>query len=290
MGEEQLPLDAINQRYHYDAPMLGALLDTLCATGFLQKNNSLYSIPETERKFLLKDSPDYKLGIIGVTFTYDHLAGLERRLESKENIFEPSAEEWQAVTNATKRFVHPFMNLVREGKIGDIGGKWIDVGTGQGDYLLELALYEQNFYGLGLDTCPRVIQSAEATSKDYKGKDLSDKVIFSTDDFLEVDGSGYDTVMFNHLFHGVGEEMAIKFLEKAQQFASRVVIQEVCKTGYQHPITFLADINFRLSLPNGRVFWKSEIEEMVKHSGFKKVESIPLHTDSPGFYVMVGYK
>ncbi len=290
VGNDNLTLEDINGRYNYDKPMLEAFLDTLCATGFLEKVESEYRIPTNERRFLLKSSEDYKLGVVGVTFTYDHLSELEKRLESSENIIEHDGNEWQAVTNATKRFVNPFMSLVKDGKIGNIKGAWIDVGTGQGSYLLALAAYETDFKGLGLDTCYEVVQSARENSKDYVGEDLSDRVRFSTEDFMQIDGIDYDTVMFNNVFHVVGYDVANNFLMKSQEFAERVIIQEIHKKGYENPIAFLADLNFRMSLPNGRVFWKDEIESLVKESGFTKIETMHLPTDSKGIYLTVGCK
>ncbi len=290
VGNDNLTLEDINGRYNYDKPMLEAFLDTLCATGFLEKDGSKYSIPENERRFLLKGNEDYKLGVVGVTFTYDRLTHLKERLESKDNIFEPSPEEWQAITNATKRFVNPFMGLVKDGKIGNIKGAWIDVGTGQGSYLLALAAYETDFKGLGLDTCYEVVQSARENSKDYVGEDLSDRVRFSTEDFMQIDGIDYDTVMFNHLFHGVGEEIAKKYLKKAAEFADRIIVQEIYKDGYEEAVPYLADINFRLSLPNGKVFSKDEVENMIKDSGYEGIKSIHLPTDSAGFYITIANK
>src|SRR3989344_2559337 len=217
----------------FDFFSLKSLLNSLVAAGYLIKNSEYYSLAEKTEESLVRKSNNYIGDIVYIFNLYGNLKQYKERLCGKIMPVEDSL--WESITKAPMRIARPAVDslMIAFPELKRQGIFFVDVGCGRGKYLKQLAISNENFSGLGLDMNENIVSFANENTKDFSGRiSIKNADFFSAEFSGLIPGNMADGVMFNNIFHLVGDESSALLAKKACSLlkkGGRVYILDIYK-------------------------------------------------------------
>lgn len=161
----------------------------------------------------------------------------------------------------------------------------LDVGCGQGVYLLQLARALPHATLLGIDPTRRVVEDARARLASLMPSPPEVREAHLED----VEGM-FDVVLINQIFHVTGVDVAAQLLRQARMRLAPggyVFVQEILD-GSDDPSPALFGLNMRLLFDQGCVLTLNEQVDLMKHAGFTRVDIHPIDGSTPGLAYVSG--
>lgn len=285
-------VNEICKKFGWDEVALESLLNALTASGYLIKRNNGFLLSNTTKKYLIKKSNTYMGDMMYILNMYKNFEFYQKRLEGQT--LKVDSQLWKDITTATSRMAKPAIEKLvtlhpslKKEKI-----TILDFGCGKGDYLKLLANINPKLRGIGIDFDLKVINSAKNNIKKAK---LSNRIQIIKSDFNNFNlGKKVDSVMFNHIFHLLGDKTSFNLAEKASKLLNkngRICVLELLKksdTNQKFPAFF--DMNMKLHFKEGKCFVKKELHALLKKAGFSDITTHYLSMDTPNVGYTIGIK
>jgi O-methyltransferase domain/Dimerisation domain len=261
-------------------------LDTLVALGFLQRANGKYSNTPSTDKFLDKRKPSYVGGILEMAnrrlfpFWANLTAALrtgELQNEAKGGGPNPFSALYADPENL-KGFLKA-MTGISTGANRLIASKFpwknsktaVDVGTAQGDLIVQVALANSHISGIGFD-----LAEVAPTFEEYVATNgLTSRVTFRAGSFFEQDLPEADVVMMGHILHDWNlEEKKIlvrKSFEAVPQGGALIVYDSIIDDDRsKNAFGLLMSLNMLIETPGGFDYTGADCVAWMKEVGFRE--------------------
>lgn len=280
-----------------------ALINLLCALGFLTKRNGAYHPTELARNYLLPHSPYYWGGVL---HTVKHMPishamiweALHRDTGNVSRLTKPFTDDWeqntlsqeQARKFTAKMHSHGFaaaVTLARSRIFHDVRSL-LDIGGGSGAYSIALAATHPHLHC----TIAELPQVCPITQQYIDAFDLADRVrTLALDMFKDRWPHGQDAILFSDILHDWERSRCLWLLKNSYEHlpsGGRIFLHEVLlnddKIG---PLAANAYSLAMLLVTKGQQFTAGELEGMLAEAGFIDISSAPAHA----YYSLVsGYK
>jgi SAM-dependent methyltransferase len=271
----------------YDPSALRALVRGLVACGHLTLDErDVCTLTESARRYFLRGSDSYlgdALSFLRTTNMYQSYPNILREGGS----IGLTDEQWSYVTRGSamyaragvKTIIRAYSGLARREDL-----RLLDVGCGQGTYLLELGKVLPRMQAVGIDPTLRVVEDARSNVKD-----LAPRIRIEHARLVDICDQ-FDVVLINQVFHVIGVSESKALLENARKRlvpGGRVFVQEIVMTG-DEPATALFGFNMRLLFDRGTVLDIDEIVTLMVESGFDDVRVHPIPGPTPGLVYVSG--
>jgi len=261
------------------------LLDALVAMGLLTKKDDNYANTKESLMYLRKSSPQY----LGYMISHHHnLVESWAKLPQVIKTGKPSRESVAFSDEETiENFIMGMFNnaLFVAPQIAeqvDLSkyNNMLDLGGGPGTYCIHFCLKYKNLKGTILDL-PTTRIFAEKTINRFKVKD---RVSFVEGNFVndEIKGS-YDVVWLSHILHGEGPEVCEQILKKASAVLKPggvILIHDFILNDTMDGPLFpaLFSLNMLVGTGSGQSYSEKLLFEMLRKTGFKNINRIPIDT------------
>lgn len=283
----------IAERFELSERACEALINLLCALGFLAKRNGLFHISELARNYLLPDSPYYWGGVLHTVkhmpVSHDMiLEAIRRDTGGDARLAKPFTEDWenntlaqeQARSFTAKMHSHGFPAAVALARSGRLSGtrQLLDIGGGSGCYSIALAAADPVVQCTVADlpaVCP-------VTQHYIDSFGLTDRVrTLALDMFNDPWPRGQDAILFSDILHDWERSRCLWLIKTSYENlprGGRIFLHEVLleddKIG---PPTANAYSLAMLLVTKGQQFSARELEVMLAESGFTDIISCPSH-------------
>ena len=261
-------------------------LDALVALGFLdRRDGKYYNTPSTDF-FLDKRKPSYVGGMLEMANhrLYSHwnnlTAGLrtgEQQNEAKGGGASPFAALYSDPARL-KQFLGAMSGISRGANMA-IAHKFpweghktaVDVGTAQGDLIVQVALTNPNIAGIGFDL-PEVAPVFE----DYvAAHGLSSRVEFRPGNFFDEPLPNADVVMMGHILHDWNldeKKMLLRKAHDALPAGGAVIIYEsiIDDDRSKNAFGLLMSLNMLIETPGGFDYTGADCMGWMKEAGFRE--------------------
>lgn len=269
-----------------EASALDSMLNALAVSGYLDRSSGVYHLSDMTRRYLVKDSSDYIGAIVNIFEVYERLKFYGDRLHGVLN--EPTDAIWDHITDSTSRLAVPALESL-VGRFPSLKADpiiVIDVGCGDCRYLNTLGDMNPNASLIGIEKFDSMAKKAERNIR----HENRTKILQA--DFVGLEISDAGMIMFNNLFHIVGDAVSLDMLRKSYSVlrpGGKACILEPFFVG-EYPSGFQAffDMNMRLSHKDGKCYRKDDLLDMIADSGFDKVSIVDLSVDTPNIAYFVG--
>lgn len=285
-------VNEICKKFGWDEVALESLLNALTASGYLIKRNNGFLLSNTTKKYLIKKSDTYMGDMMHILNMYKNFEFYQKRLEGQT--LKVDSQLWEDITAATSRIAKPAIEtlLTIHPKLKKEKATILDVGCGRADYLILLAENNLKLKGVGIDFDDKVIHAAKyAVTK----VNLSNRISLIKGDFINFDlNEKVDAVMFNNIFHLVGEKVSTNLIQKAYNLLKQggvIFVLELCKNdkvAVVFPQYF--DMAMRLYFKEGKCFTLSELKDLLKGGGFRNLSARLIQTDTSNVWYVFGKK
>jgi hypothetical protein len=288
IGDQQLNVEHIASRINADDQALTRLLDALAALELVYKEGALYSNTAAAMKFLSKSSPEY----IGYMILHHHyLVDKWRRLDESVLTGRP-VREWPSSDETTHKddsereaFLMGMFNtasltapdLVKHVDLGSCR-RLLDMGGGPGTYAIHFCMQYPNLTATVFDL-PATRPFAEKTIERFN---MTGRINFEQGSYLDpkqvLPGTPdtYDAIWMSHILHGEGYDACLHMVGKAyaaMAAGGMIIIHdfilEDTRTRPMFPAIF--SLNMLLVTEEGRSYTESELSDMLKATGFRKI-------------------
>lgn len=270
-----------------------ALLNLLCALGFLAKRNGLFHLSELARNYLLPDSPYYWGGVLHTVkhmpVSHDMILEAIRRDSGYDpGLAKPFTEDWenntltqeQARNFTAKMHSHGFSAAVALARSGRLHGirQLLDIGGGSGCY--SIALAAEN---LALQCTVADLPAVCPVTQHYINSfGFSNRIrTLALDMFNDRWPRGQDAILFSDILHDWERSRCLWLIKNSYEnlpsggwlFLHEVLLEDN-KIG---PLTANAYSLAMLLVTKGQQFSAGELEEMLAETGFRDITSSPSH-------------
>jgi O-methyltransferase domain/Dimerisation domain len=279
-------LNTLQGRLGLHARSARDFLDALVALGFLQRVNGKYSNTPSTDKFLDRRKPSYVGGILEMAnrrlypFWGNLTAALrtgELQNEAKGGGPNPFSALYADPGNL-KGFLKA-MTGISTGANRLIASKFpwtnyktaVDVGTAQGDLIVQVALANPHISGTGFD-----LAEVAPTFEEYVAANgLTSRVTFRAGSFFEQDLPKADVVMMGHILHDWNlEEKKIlirKSLEAIPQGGALIVYDSIIDDDRsKNAFGLLMSLNMLIETPGGFDYTGADCVTWMKEAGFRE--------------------
>ncbi|MBI4652442.1 methyltransferase domain-containing protein [Candidatus Desantisbacteria bacterium] len=267
-------------------------LNSLVSLGLLEKKNNKYTNSRISNKFLAKQSGSYRGDILKHFHSgWDNWANLEEVLYEKKSTKRQKNKDdnWRSFILGMRD-----LGIERAEKMLSLidfsqNEKILDLGGGPGIYSI---IFAKKFSGLTADIfdLPETIKIAGEIIKNYK---LEKRISTVKGNFVSDElGSGYTMVLVSNIIHSYGtntNHMILKKVFKSLSKGGRVVISDFIldeeKTSPLQAVLF--GMHMIVNTEEGRTYTGSEVESLLKKSGFNRIEFKRLDENTK---LAIGYK
>ncbi len=269
------------------------LMNSLCAIGFLGKNDDLYYNSAFTAKFLSKKSPDYLRAFHHTLNMWDTWSTLTEVVKTgksqRDKVPSRKREDW---SEAFIGAMHERAALNAKDVITKIplrnSHKMIDIGGGSGVYSMEFVrLNEQN--NATVFDLPGII---DITRKYVDEEGLSGKFSYLSGDYNHDDfGKGYDVAFLSAIVHINSYDENQSLINKCYNSLNNeglcVIQDHLMSEDRTHPYAgALFAINMLVGTESGDTYTEGEITEWLTHAGFKDIIRIETYNNG----MMIGRK
>jgi O-methyltransferase domain/Dimerisation domain len=261
-------------------------LDALVALGFLERRDGKYSNTPSTDLYLDKKKPSYMGGILEMAGgrLYGHWGNLTTALRTGEQQNETKGggkspfDELYAVPERLKGFLRA-MTGISHGANRAIAGKFpwrkyktaVDVGTAQGDLIVQVALANAHIAGIGFDL-PQVMPIFEEY---VAANGLTGRVKGWPGNFFEEPFPEADVVMMGHILHDWNLEQKKMLLRKAYDAVPEggaVIVYEsiIDDDRSKNAFGLMMSLNMLIETPGGFDYTGADCQGWMKEAGFRE--------------------
>ena len=261
-------------------------LDALVALGFLQRVNGKYSNTPSTDKFLDKRKPSYVGGILEMANRrlYPFWANLTAALRTGEpqNEAKGAGPDPFSALYADPENLKGFLKAMTGISTAAnrlIASKFpwksyktaVDVGTAQGDLIVQVALANLHISGSGFD-----LAEVAPTFEEYVAANgLSSRVTFRAGSFFEQDLPKADVVMMGHILHDWNLEqkkiLIRKSFEAVPQGGALIVYDSIIDDDRsKNAFGLLMSLNMLIETPGGFDYTGADCVAWMKEAGFRE--------------------
>lgn len=269
---EPVSLSVLAGARAWNLSALSALVRALQACGHLvEVESGTFGLTDRSRELLLPDSPTYighALSFMQTTpayLRYPEVLKGSRAVGLNET-------QWAYVTRGSSMYANSGVQTL----LSQCPEIWqrvplrvLDVGCGQGVYLMQLAQALPHARLVGIDPTPRVVDDARARLASL-GASAPEVRLARLEDVTD----SFDVILFNQIFHVTGTAAAAAMLSDARKRLSpggHVFVQEIVDGG-SDPSPALFGLNMRLLFDDGCVLTSNELSGLLERAGFEGVE------------------
>ncbi len=276
-------LDEICTEFHWTPRAAEIFVNALCATGYLEKKQTLYRISSHYRESLSSENyPLVREWLLHEWRLMQRWTHLHEVLETGSPYREP---EKTAVHRNHRNFILSMAHREKENlesmlKAVSLKGHHhlLDLGGGPGLFALGFA---EKYPDLRV-TIFDAPETAPIAREFMANSPAGNRAEFRGGDFLADDlGSGYDAALLSSILHIYGPDENIALLKKVNRAMNRegkIVIRDFLlnkeKTGPL--IGSLFAVNMLINTDRGNSYSFPEMKEWLKESGFRKIRKIKL--------------
>ncbi len=293
LGNKKKSSGEIAEELNADSRAADRLLNALCVTGAVEKENNKFKNSETAEKYLIKGKPDYQAGIMHTVHLWDSWSRLTNSVLKggyfKDKAFEERDDNWYEpfIAAMHNRAVKEAPGLVDQ--IDTSGVKNVlDVGGGSGAYSIAFVRKNDQITSTVFDL-PNVVPLTQKYLRDagVEGKVNTVPGDYYTDELP----SGYDLVFLSAIIHSNSPETNISLFKKAAgslNLGGRIVVSDFIMNDDRIRPAFGAffSLNMLVNTASGDTYTESEIKEWMSQAGLTFVER--KETGSTG--LMIGRK
>ena len=261
-------------------------LDALVALGFLQRVNGEYSNTPSTDKFLDKRKPSYAGGMLEMANRrlYPFWGNLTAALRTGEvqNEAKGGGPSFFAALYADPENLKGFLKAMTGLSTGAnriIAGKFpwknyktaADVGTAQGDLIVQVALANPHISGTGFD-----LAEVAPTFEEYVAANgLTSRVTFRPGSFFEEDLPKADVVMMGHILHdwNLQEKKTLiqKSFEAIPAGGALIVYDSIIDADRsKNAFGLLMSLNMLIETPGGFDYTGADCIAWMKEAGFRE--------------------
>jgi O-methyltransferase/methyltransferase family protein len=267
--------------------------DALVALGFLQRPNGKYQNTPTTHEFLDKEKSTYVGGMLEMANArlYGFWDGLTDGLRTGQAQNEakrgdaPFFETLYAEPDRLSGFLSAMTGISRKSNIS-IASKFpwgqyktaVDVGTAQGDLIVQVALAHKHITGGGFDL-PKVGPIFE----DYvAGNNLSGRLGFTPGSFFDDDFPKADVITMGHILHDWDLDEKKMLLRKAHEAVpdgGAVIVYEslIDDDRSRNAFGLLMSLNMLIETSGGFDFTGGDCMAWMREAGFRETRVEHLH-------------
>lgn len=227
LAAQPLDLAALQTRLGLHPRSSRDFFDSLVAVGFLDRSKGIYSNTRVTDFYLDRTKPSYIGGILEMAnsrlyrFWGDLTTGLktgepQNEVKTGGDLFDTIYSEPARL----KEFLRAMTGISRGANLA-IASKFpwkkynstADIGTAQGDLVVQVALANTHVKGIGFD-----LPVVEPIFTEYVAENrLADRVQFAAGNFFEDPLSKADVLMMGHILHDWNLDEKMKLLQKAYE-------------------------------------------------------------------------
>lgn len=166
--------------------------------------------------------------------------------------------------------------------------KLLDLGSGPGTYSIYFCLKNPQLSAEALD-----LPGTEKYFKELvKRFNLEKRITFIPGDYFKTNlSSQYDVVFISHIIHSLSERMAFKLIKRATSFLKKdglFILHDFILDDQKNKPLFCAlfSLNMFLATKSGHSYSQSEIKNLLKKAGIRKLRHISLGEDTPSSLIL----
>jgi predicted O-methyltransferase YrrM len=279
LGDEERSSEEIAVEIAANPRAVDRLLNALCVTGAVIKNNGKFQNSYAAAQFLVKGKPDYQAGIMHAVHLWDSWSRLTESVRNggltKQGPVEKRDSEWfepfiEAMHN---RAVKEAPSLAGQIDLSNVE-KVLDVGGGSGAYSMAFVKANDMIIATIFDL-PNVVA---LTQKYIKDAGLEDRINIVPGDYNSDElGNGYDMVFLSAIIHSNSSEQNIALFKKvssALNLGGRIVVSDFIMNDDRTSPAFGAffSLNMLVNTASGDTYTESEIKDWMLQAGLSFVE------------------
>jgi ubiquinone/menaquinone biosynthesis C-methylase UbiE len=292
LATEPADLAALERRHNLHSRSSRDFLDALVALGFLERENGVYrNTPETDL-FLDRNKPSYIGGMLEMANRrlYGFWGSLTEALrtgelqnEAKgggEGLFEALYRDPQAL----KGFLRAMSGISRGANLA-IAAKFpwakyksiADVGTAQGDTVVQIAKAHEHLTGIGFD-----LAAVGPIFEEYVAENgLTGRVRFQAGSFFTDPMPNADVITMGHILHDWNIDDKMMLLRKAYDAVparGAVIVYEMLidDDRSKNAMGLLMSLNMLIETPGGFDYTGADCQAWMKETGFRETRVEPL--------------
>lgn len=279
IGNNEMSSAEIAGKIKADSRATDRLLNALCVTGAIKKENNKFRNSKAAEQLLVKGKPDYQAGIMHTVHLWESWSMLTDAVlkgrHVKEKPFEERDDNWYEpfIAAMHNRAVKEAPGLVDQ--IDTAGIKNVlDVGGGSGAYSIAFVKKNDQLTATVFDL-PNVVPLTEKYLRDegVEGRVTTAPGDYNTDELP----SGFDLVFLSAIIHSNSPEINISLFKKAGRALNpggRIVISDfIMNDDRISPVfgTFFS-LNMLVNTDSGDTYTESEIKDWMTKAGLTFVE------------------
>ena len=282
-------LQALSERLGLHPRSAHDFLDALVALGFLERSNGIYSNTPSADFFLDRNKPSYIGGVLEMANfrLYPFWSNLTTALRTGELQNEAkggSPSPFKALyadPERLKQFLKA-MTAISNGANRAIAARFpwknyktaADIGTAQGDLIVQVALANPNLAGIAFDLA-EVRPVCEAY---VAANGLSSRVMFQTGSFFEQPLPTADVLMMGHILHDWNLEEKKLLIRKAFEAlpsgGALIVYESIIDDDRSKNVFgLLMSLNMLIETPGGFDYTGADCMGWMKEAGFKETRT-----------------
>ena len=293
LGDGEKCSEEVASEIAADPRAVDRLLNTVCVTGAVIKNNGKFKNSDTAAQFLVKGKPDYQAGMMHAVHLWDSWSRLTEAVRNgrliEQSPVDKRESEWfePFIAAMHNRAVKEAPILVGEIDLSNVE-KLLDVGGGSGAYSMAFVSASDKIIATIFDL-PNVV---ELTHKYIREEGLEDRINTVPGDYNSDDlGKGYDMAFLSAIIHSNSPEQNIALFKKVSSALNqdgRIVVSDFIMDDDRTSPAFGAyfSLNMLVNTAGGDTYTESEIKDWMTQAGLSFVER--METRSTG--LMIGRK
>jgi 2-polyprenyl-3-methyl-5-hydroxy-6-metoxy-1,4-benzoquinol methylase len=274
LKNKQLTADQLARITNFNESMVKAWCDATTACGYLKVENDKYSLQRGTKSYLTESSATnvgFMLEFRAIKMLlHPFLSNVEDRFKGNHPEFEK--EHVLAIPNTIKNYA-PFITPLIQQQIPKFQEKChvLDVGTGVGAYLINLAEQNPNLTGVGIDIEKLPIEEANKTAIERK---LADRLRFITMDARKMSNDEkFDIFFASNVIQALNRQDARALIKKSHALLNKdgyLVIVEILVNDDRTSPKLGAITNFYLKMEmlDAGTYSLNDLKSFISEAGF----------------------
>ncbi len=283
LGKKHLTAGELARKIKSNSEATQVLLNGLAALGALRLVKGKFANTSETFKHFCESSPDYKKGMVhlrgGNRGEWERLVDVVRQGRGvPSSPQEDDSEGRHLFSHAMhERSEGLAQKIARQAALQPVG-RLLDLGGGPGSYSAAILKKDKKATAVLLDR-----SSAVSVAKEITGKmKLKSRFDFIEGDMFETPfGENYQTVLYSNILHiyNVAQNRTLfKKIHRSLAVGGRLIIVDfLLKESRTEPLpAAMFALTMLLYTDTGKVYTQVEILELLKSSGFSKIQKFPI--------------
>jgi SAM-dependent methyltransferase len=264
-----------------DPRAVDILMHALAAAGILRKDSDTFHIDPAARPYLLADSPETMVSILG------HNVGMMRSWLELPTVLQTGqpAPRPERTAEEMRDFICGMENVSRQSsrevaKKVDLSGveRLLDLGGGPGTAAIAFCQAYPDLTAVVLDLPgPVGIASEQITTAELAGRITTVAGDFHTDDY----GTGFDVVYISNIIHMLSPDETLGILRRSAACLNpggRVLVKDfyLDDDRLQPASAAQFSVNMLAATTGGKSYTGTETEALLTAAGFERLSTVPV--------------